>query len=277
MPLLLAALASATFGVADFLGGIATRRSSALSVVWASQVAAFVVVAAVSPFTADGLPPRTDMLWGAAAGVAGSFGLVIFYHALAVTRIGVAAPVAAVIGTSLPVVFGVVVGERPSALAWCGIVLALPAVAVLSGGSRAGAGSSRRAAVLGTVAGVAFALFGILVSRTGADSGLWPLTAARFASLAFAASVAGIRRRPLQPGADVWPLAAAVGLLDMTANALFLVAVRQEMLSLVAVIMSLYPVTTIALAHRVLGERVSRRQWSGFSIALLAAVAIALG
>lgn len=277
MPLLLAALSSATFGVADFLGGLATRRASAVQVVWASQWVALVAVTAVAPWTANGVAAAPDLLWGAAGGVAGAFGLVVFYHALAVTRIGVAAPVAAVIGTALPVAFGVVIGERPALLGWIGIAMALPAVAVLAGGSRAGSGTTRRAAALGTVAGAAFALVAILLSRTGADSGLWPLVAARVASVGLVTAVALVRRKALRPGGSVWPLAAAVGILDMTANVLFLVAVRQELLSLVAVIMAMYPVTTIALARRVLAEPITRRQWAGFSLALVAVVAIAAG
>lgn len=276
MALFLAALSSATFGVADFVGGFATRRAPAASVVWGSHVVALAAVAALAPFTLDGAPPGVDLAWGAAGGVAGSIGLVIFYHALATTRIGVAAPLAAIVGTVLPVVFGVFIGERPGLLAWVGIVAAIPAVAVLAGGSGGGAGPVRRAAVLGAAAGVAFALFGILVSRTGTDSGLWPLVGARSASLVFlTAFTLGRGRAPAPEGA--WGLSALAGVLDITANVFFLVAVRQELLSLVVVIMSLYPVTTIALARAVLGERITPRQWLGLMVAAAAVAAIALG
>lgn len=276
MPLFLAALSSATFGVADFVGGFATRRAPAVSVVWGSHVVALTAVAILAPLTASGAPPQEDLLWGAAGGVAGSIGLVVFYHALATTRIGVAAPVAAIVGTALPVAFGVFIGERPTPLAWAGILAAVPAVAVLAGGSRAGGGTPARAAGLGAAAGVAFALFGILVSRTGADSGLWPLAGARVASLIFLSAAAMAQRRAPSPE-GAWGLSALAGVLDITANVFFLLAVRQELLSLVVVIMSLYPVTTIALARVVLDERVSRRQWIGLVVAATAVVTIALG
>ncbi|HEX5630932.1 MAG TPA: DMT family transporter [Acidimicrobiia bacterium] len=277
MPLVLAGLSSLVFGIADFAGGLATRRAPAITVVWGAQVVGLAAIAAVAPMFSTGAAGGGPLLWGAGAGAAGAIGLVLLYHALATTRISVAAPVAAVVGTTLPILFGVVIGERPAPLAWVGMVLAVPAVVLLSSSGRRDAGSTRQAALLGALAGVAFAMFGILISRTGTDSGMWPLVAARTASVVLLGVGALAWRRPLVAPRSTWGLMALSALLDIAGNVLFLLAVRRELLSLVAVIMSLYPAATIALARIVLGERVIRHQWSGLLLGAAAVVLIALG
>ncbi|HAX82777.1 MAG TPA: EamA/RhaT family transporter [Actinobacteria bacterium] len=276
MPLLLAGLSSLAFGVADFVGGFVTRRAAAITVVWGGQVVGLAAVAAVAPAFSSGFAADPSLLWGAGAGAAGSLGLVVFYHALATTRISVAAPVAAVVGTALPVLFGVAIGERPAPIAWAGMLLAIPAVVSLSA-SRRDSGPVVRAAWLGAIAGAAFACFGILISRTGSDSGMWPLVAARVASVITLGVGALAWGRPVIAPRVHWPLITVSALLDIAGNVLFLVAVRRELLSLVAVIMSLYPATTLALARIVLGERLTGRQWVGVTLAAGAVVLIALG
>lgn len=278
MPLLLAAFASVTFGVADFVGGFATRRTPAVTVVAGSHVIALGAILALGPFFGQGFPPASDLAWGFAGGMAGSVGLAVFYHALATTRIGVAAPVASVVSTAVPVLFGIVTGERPAAIAWVGILLAIPAMLLLpaTGSADPSGLKGHRAAVLGAIAGVGFGLFGIFMSLTGAESGLWPLAGARFGSLALMAVVVAVMKVPFLPGRAAWPAVAGAGVLDMAANVLFLLAIRQELLSLVAVIMSFYPASTIALARVVLGERTVSRQLLGLGLAGVAVTLIAI-
>jgi drug/metabolite transporter (DMT)-like permease len=276
MPLLLAGLASIVFGVADFVGGFVTRRAPAITVVWGSQLLSLGAVVALAPFFSDGIAAGSSLGWGAAAGAAGAFGLVIFYHALATTRVAVVASVAAVVGTAAPVLFGVVIGERPAPVAWAGMALAIPALLLLPSGER-DSGRADRAVWLGIITGVCFALFGIMISRTGSESGLWPLAWARMASVVLLTVTALATGRPLLAPRPTWRFVAAAGLFDMAGNVLFLLAVRRELLSLVAVIMSLYPVSTIALARLVFGERVARRQIAGLGVAALAVALIAAG
>jgi drug/metabolite transporter (DMT)-like permease len=278
MPFLLAGLASLSFGVGDFLGGLATRRSPAVSIVVTSQIVGGSGILVAAIVVSEGLASGIDFAWGATAGLAGGVGVVLLYHALATTRMSVTAPVTAVFGTASPVVFGIAIGERPSALAWSGIALGLAAIVLmartpedpdsdLSGGTRA--------VLLGATAGLAFGLFGILISRTGTDAGLWPLVAARVASLSLLTIVALMSRRPL-----IAPhgrgLAAWAGFLDMAANVMYLVAVRQELLSLITVIMAMYPVATVGLARFVLHEKIDRWQVAGFAIGAAAIVMIVL-
>jgi len=278
MPLLLAAFASLTFGVADFVGGMATRRSRAVTVVAGSHLIALGMIFGLGPFFSEGVPPFADLAWGFAAGLAGAVGLAVFYHALATTRIGVAAPVASVVSTLTPVLYGVVSGERPEALAWMGIVLAIPAMLLIPATESADPHGRKghRAAVLGAIAGLGFGLFGILISLTSVESGLWPLAGSRVGSLALMAVLVPMMKARYLPEREAWPAVATAGILDMTANVLFLLAVREELLSLVAVIMSFYPASTIVLARVVLGERTVRRQLGGLALAAVAVTLIAV-
>jgi drug/metabolite transporter (DMT)-like permease len=277
MPFLLAGLSSLTFGVADFFGGLASRRSPVVSVVLLSQLVAGSGVLVVAPFLAA-VPGASDFAWGAAAGIAGSVGLVLFYHALATTRIGVTAPVAAVMGTATPVLFGIWDGERPGSLAWVGMVLALVAIVLIalpSGEESSDLVGGWRAVTYGGVAGVAFGLFGVFISRTSDASGLWPLVGSRGASVLILFLVVLALRKPIIP-TEARGLSIGAGSLDMVANVMFLVAIRQELLSLVAVIMAMYPASTISLARFVLQERIGRVQIGGLALGAIGVTLIVL-
>ncbi|WKZ83315.1 MAG: DMT family transporter [Acidimicrobiia bacterium] len=279
MPLLLAGLSSLAFGVADFFGALATRRMAAVTVVIGSHVVALVAIFAAAPLFSEGSPGWGSLGWGAAGGVFGAAGLVVFYHALATTRVGVAAPAAAVVGTVVPVVFGLLIGERPGWAAALGMALAVPALILLPSGDGTAAvrATALRAGMLGGIAGLGFGLFGILISRTGDSSGVWPLAGARVASLALMALVALVAGRPLLPEGRSWGVVGAAGLLDIAANVLFLVAVRQELLSLVVVVMAFYPAVTIALARVFFGERTVAKQRLGLVLAAGSILMITLG
>lgn len=277
MPFLLAGLSSLTFGVADFLGGLASRRSPVVSVVLLSQMVAGTGIVIAAPFSAA-VPGASDFAWGAAAGIAGSVGLVLFYHALATTRIGVTAPVTAVFGTATPVGFGIWDGERPASLAWVGMVLALVAIVLIalpSGDESSDLVGGWRAVSYGAVAGVAFGLFGVFISRTSDASGLWPLVGSRGASVLMLFLVVLALRKPVIP-TEARGLSIGAGSLDMIANIMFLLAIRQELLSLVAVIMAMYPVSTISLARFVLHERIRRVQTGGLALGAIGVTLIVL-
>jgi drug/metabolite transporter (DMT)-like permease len=275
MPLLLAALSSLTFGVADFLGGLATRRAPAITVTVGVNAIGLVGVG-VAVLVVGGVATPADLLWGALAGICGSLGLVVYYHALATTRMSVAAPVAAVMGALAPVAFGVLVGERPSTLAWIGVALALPAVVLIGAGNRAtrAADTPGRAVMLGLTSGLLFGFFGIFLSRSATESGMFPLLGARAAALVLVATVALTWGRPLIAAGRSRTLMLWAGILDLMANIMFLIAVRLELLALVAVIMSMYPAATVGLARLVLKERVDRTQVVGMVLAVVALVVI---
>ena len=276
MPLIFATLSSVLWGVGDFAGALAARRAPAVTVVVGAHLIGLVGLAAAAPFFGDGFAPAADLGWGALAGLGGSIGIALLYHALAITRMSVTAPATAVVGTAVPVLFGLITGERPASLAWVGMVFAIPALLLIPARRRHGEASSVAALGYGVVVGVFLGLFGILISQTGSASGIWPLLAARLASVTLMAVVALTAHRPVVAPRPAWAFVVWAGVLDTAANVLFLLAVRAELLSLVAVIASLYPASTVVLARVVLGERVYLVQGIGMMLAVGAVALIAV-
>ena len=262
------------YGTADFLGGLASRRVVAVVVTLVSQCAGLVSLLIVLPVAHGTGPAGADLAWGAAGGLAGAVALVCFYWALAAGTMSVVAPLTAVVSAVVPVVTGLALGERPSAWALLGVALALPAIALIARETAEGHRRATRKVLLAALAaGAGFGFFFVALARTTGDSGLWPLVAARAASISLLALVVAVTgRRPAAARAALAMILTA-GVLDTTANALYLAAASRGLLSLVAVIAALYPASTVVLARVVLGERVQRWQLGGFA---LAAVAVAL-
>jgi drug/metabolite transporter (DMT)-like permease len=273
------ALASAVvYGAADFLGGLSSRRASAFGVVAVSQVVGLLALLVLLPWLGGPVGP-SDLAWGAAAGIAGAAGLVIFFRTLARGVMSVVAPVTAVTAAAVPVLVGLLGGNRIGPWAAAGIVLALAAVVLVSAEGGLSALRAARPASLAPAlaAGAAFGLFFVLLDRTSQDSGLTPLVAARLASVACVVVVALAGRQPLKVGRAVLPLVALSGVGDMTANALFLLATQQEgQLAITGVLASLYPVSTVVLAQVLLRERLAAAQLAGLGTAVAAVALITL-
>ncbi len=276
----LALAAALSYGAGDFLGAIATGRTkSALPVVAASSLAGVVLLLAIVPWF-DASPVGADFGWGAAGGVAGGVGVALFYRGLATGVMSVVAPVAAVTGAAVPVAAGLLLRERPSAVALVGVGLAISAVALLAveapGTREVVAGTSREALPLALGAGLGFGVFFVLLDRTGDEAGLWPLVASRSVTLVLAVGAALVIGQTVMPARGARRLSLGTGVFDMAANACFLIANRSGLLALVAVITSLYPASTIALAQLFLGERLARHQLVGVGVAVVAVVMIAI-
>jgi drug/metabolite transporter (DMT)-like permease len=274
----LLALASAVvYGAADFCGGLATRRATAFAVVALSQLAGLLALLALLPWL-GGEPTGADLAWGAASGVAGASGLVLFYGALAEGVMSVVAPVTAVSAAALPVLGGLVLGERIGPLAMAGIALALVAVVLVAAEDGLGSLRTARPASLppALAAGVAFGLFFVLLDRTARAAELSPLVAARVVSVLAVVVLARLAARSLSVPRAALPIVLLAGVGDMTANALFLLATQQGQLAITGVLASLYPVSTVVLAQLVLGERLRATQAAGLVTAGAAVVLIAL-
>jgi drug/metabolite transporter (DMT)-like permease len=274
----LAVLAAVSFGGADFLGGLATKRAESPSgVVAGVAVFGLVPLLALAPITDGGSVPGGDLLWGGAAGVVGGLGVLVFYGALATGVMSVVAPATAITSALVPVAAGLALGEDPGRVPLAGVGVAVIAIALLSRGGPTGTSAKE---VMDTgllakavVAGLCFGTFYILLDRTHDSAGLWPLVATRAATIATMVIVGLALRQRLRLPSSARPAVLLGGILDAAANALFLAANRTGLLSLVAVIVSLYPASTIALAYTVLGERLQRRQMVGI---VMAAIAVAL-
>jgi drug/metabolite transporter (DMT)-like permease len=278
------ALASAlTYGAADFFGGFVTRRVPAIAVVLLSQLLGAVPMLVLLLLIPAERVTASDVWWGVAAGGAGATGVLLLYRALSVGRMSVVAPITAIEAASIPVVFGLVSGERPTPLALTGVIIALPAVALISSEAGSGAeepppasrGRPEIPEALG--AGLAFGVFFILLSKAGGDSGLWPLAGARTSALLLVGTLAALTSTSLRVPAGTLRTIAAAGALDVAANVLFLLATREGLLALVAVLTSMYPASTVLLARVVLGERWSRLQAGGLAAATVAVTLISIG
>jgi drug/metabolite transporter (DMT)-like permease len=220
-----------------------------------------------------------DLAWGAAAGLAGAAGLVVFFRTLARGVMRVVAPVTAVTTAAVPVLVGLLGGESIGPWALLGIALALTAVVLVSAEGGLSALRAARPASLAPplVAGSAFGLFFVLLDRTSADAGLTPLVTARLASVALVVVIAVTGRRSMRVGRPALPLVALSGVGDMSANALFLLATQQDaQLAIIGVLASLYPVSTVVLAQVVLRERLAAAQVTGLGTAVAPVVLITL-
>jgi drug/metabolite transporter (DMT)-like permease len=273
------ALASAVvYGASDFLGGLASRRTSVFGVVAMSQLVGLVALVALLPWL-GGPVDGADLAWGAAAGLAGAAGLVVFFRTLAAGVMSVVAPVTALTAAAIPVLVGLLGGDTIGTWAAAGIALALLAVVLVSAESGLAALRAARPAALAPalLAGTMFGLFFVLLDRTSADAGLTPLVAARTASVGLVVAIAVVSRQSLRVTRAALPLVAVSGVGDMTANALFLLATQADgQLAITGVLASLYPVSTVVLAQVVLRERLVGAQVAGLLAAAAAVVLITL-
>jgi drug/metabolite transporter (DMT)-like permease len=285
MALILALLSAAFYGTADFLGGFAARRAPALATTVFAQGVGFLVVVLAMPLFPSQRPSAPEMVWGIGAGLTGGLGVALLYYGFAVGRVSVVAPVTAVCSIAIPVLVAIALGERPGALALSGIVVAVASVALISrhedpAGTPVGhdgdgrPGARDRSLAIGLASGAAIGAFFVCLARAGSASGLWPLLIARAASTLALAGAAVVARVPLAVPRVALPIVIACGALDMLANALYLVAVREGPLGLVATLASLYPASTVLLARVVLGERLRPVQSVGLACAGAAIVLI---
>ena len=265
----LALPAAVGFGVADFAGGLATRRASGTLAVIA--VAQFAGAAALLPalILLPGRPSAAAAGVGALAGLAGSCGLVWYFRGLARGPMGVVAPLSALTSAGLPLLVGVTAGESTSPATVCGIAVALLAIALATAGTRRDRAATG-GLLLGIGSGIGFGLFFVALNATPPDSGLWPLLAAKVASVVVFGSLLLARRSSSEATWRRFGLILLSGAADMVANVLFLLATRQGALSVSAVLVSLYPVVVVALARFVLRERLTWLQATSVALALTA-------
>jgi drug/metabolite transporter (DMT)-like permease len=287
MPIALALAAALVYGASDFLGGLASRRTSTISVVVWSQGLGLLLLAVVVPL-AGGHALASDVAWGALCGVAGAAAIALLYRGLAIGTMGVVSPISAVLGASIPLIFGVALrGERPSWFAYVGIAAALVAVVCVSAADRRDTepASCARTDIFppgvleAILAGVGFGAYFIALAQTRADAGMVPLLAARITSVALLVAGGLIFSGPaaVRVTRPALPIVLFCGTLDMSANVLYVLAAHHGLLAIIAVVTSLYPAATIGLAAIVLHERLGRLQWVGVALALGGVAAIAGG
>ena len=286
MPALLALVSAMVWGVADFVGGLASRRSTPLQTLVLTTPAGLVLVVPLALLV--GGDPRGSALPGVGSALFGSMGILLLYAALTIGPMGIVSPGAAVIGAAIPVVVGLLQGDRPGTAAYVGMVLAVVAIVTVGLEPQAPTDDSRhqkvstKALLLAIASGIGIGGFMAVISQAPDDSGLWSVVWARGTSTVIIAVLGGVvalrSRTPyLAPGRSIRVQALSAGVLDVGANALYVLALQIGLLSVVSVLGSLYPAATVLLARFVLAERLHLMQKVGMATAILAAALLALG
>lgn len=276
MAVVFALFAALSYGVSDFLGGFASRRRAAISVLLHSYPVGALLMIAMLPLFPGTLTLRTT-LFGIAGGAVGLVGVVLLYSALAIAPMNIVSPVTAVMTALLPLVVGVLSGERPGVGAWVGIVLGLAAVVLVSYTTddhphgRVG----WKPLTMALLAGVGFGSYFVFLAKADSDSGMWPLVISRITSAALIVPLALAAGAFAALHGRVLLLAVIAGVLDAFANFFFLEASRHGLLSVASVITSLYPAGTVMLAAGVLKERTGRTQRVGLAMAVASIVLLA--
>lgn len=269
---------SLAWGVADFLGGLASRRRSVLSVLVVSQMVGLALLLPVVAVRGDGPPAAHHLLVAGTSAFVGVGALAAFYRGLAIGTIAVVAPISATAAV-VPVVAGLVGGERPGTLQIAGIVLAVGGVVLASReepeeGAR---GSWATGAGLALLSALGFGFFFVLIDSASEGDVFWALLSNRVVGVVMLVGLALALRPSLRLERTDARLVVGVGVFDVTANTSFALASTQGLVSVVGVCSSLYPVVTVLLARSVLGERVRAPQLAGVALALTGVVAIGAG
>ena len=271
----LALAANLGYGVSDFLGGLKSRTLPLLSVLLISQASALVIVAVVVAVSGEAAP--TDyLLYGALAGLSEALGVAALYRGLAVGTMSVVAP----LGATAPVVAvaaAAVQGEAPSAIQGSGIALAIAGIVLISAQEERSTGRVGPSVLFGLLTALGFGGFFVGMDAASEGSVPWALLAARCSSIVVFGLAFALRRRPLSLEARELPVLAGIGALIVAADSLYAIASTKGLLSVVAVLSSLYPVVTIALARLYLNERLGGVQRLGVPAALAGAAVVSLG
>jgi drug/metabolite transporter (DMT)-like permease len=274
---ILGLLVAASFGSGDFLGGLASRRAKTLAVLAVAQVAAVAVAIVVACAVGGGVDGH-DLEYGVAAGALNVVAIGCLYRGLAIGQMGQVAPVAAVIGAVIPVVWGVVRGETLSPAEVVGIVLAVLAGWLLSSepGS-AGASALGPAVLLAVAAGIGFGVSLVLFAAASHQGGMWPALGARGAACVLVWIALAVRREGRSLSQVPKVEASMAGVLDVGATMILLVTLKTHLTAVIAPIASLAPGFTAGHAWWYLHERISRVQLIGLLVALVGLALIAVG
>jgi uncharacterized membrane protein len=279
MSLLLGLVVAASFGSGDFLGGLASTHARTIAVLVTVQVCALIGAVTVAVI-AGGDPHGGDFALGALGGVLNVTALGCLYQGLAIGRAGVVAPMAAVVGAVIPVVWGLASGENPANAALVGVVLAVVAAGLISverAEHPTADASGRSALALALAAGVGFGFSFVCYGNTRDASEFWPVFSGRVAAVIAVVAVAlALRISPVLHG-SARGQAVVAGFLDVGATALLLVAIRDGLFATVAPVAALAPAFTVGHAWWYLRERPTRIQLVGLVIALTGLVLIAAG
>ena len=276
MAALLALIASLTWGVADYMGGIASRKASPTQVLVVAYPSGAVIITLMAFLAVPGEFSSDAALWGVLAGSIGALAVALLYIALSRGPMGVVSPITAVMSGAVPTAVGLLNGERLTLLGITGIALAALAVILVSREKGEHVKVAPSTILISIASGSAIGLYLSALSLAPEESGIWAATVGRWTSSILVAVVVFAVIKNFTRNGFPWMLAIVSGFLDATANAVFQLASQRGLLSIVAVLGSLYPATTALLARFLIQKRLSRIQIVGVLLAFLAAALLAL-
>jgi drug/metabolite transporter (DMT)-like permease len=269
-------LSAATWGAGDFLGGIASKRTTPYRVLFLAELAGMIPFTVLALLLREPMPSTGDMLIGAGSSLLGLMGLLFLYRALASGQMTIAAPVSAVFAALIPVVFGFFALGLPSTPTLIGFAVAFAAVWLISQTDMTNWRISLWDLRLALFSGFFFGLYFLTLHRATLNAFFWPLAAARFAGFIALGLYALIARQPALPPREIWGLSVVNGILDIGGNAFYVLAAQTGRLDVAAVLSALYPASTVLLAGIFLKERITWLQAVGVLLAFIAIILFTL-
>jgi len=271
---LFALLAASTWGAGDFSGGIASKRTNALSVVILAHISSLLLLIVLIIILHEPVPTTNVWVWGGIAGLCGAIGLVLLYSSLANGKMSIAAPISAVVAAGVPVVAAAFTSGLPANIVLCGFGFVLAAIWLISSGNN----MTMDLALLQKpiIAGFAFGFFFLCLHQASIQSVLYPLVAVRIVSISSTLIYAQITHQAVFPTRDSINPILISGILDTIGNGAYAISAQTGRVDISAVLGSLYPASTVILAWIVLKEHISRKQILGVAASLTAIILITI-
>ncbi|MDC7124693.1 MAG: EamA family transporter [Spirochaetales bacterium] len=277
MVIIYALLSAAAYGTADFMGGFSSRKNAVTTTAIWTQLTGLIMAAIAALILGSTNVGLVDILWGIASGFSGVTGLLILYKGLSCGKVSIVSPSAALAGAIIPVIFGLLIGERPPILTWIGIAFSIPAIIFLSWEKGEKEDHTIKSLQYGLLAGTFFGGFFILLSQTSETSGMWPLAAAKFGSLLLSFSILLFRKNKICLEKGTRKLTILSGIIDMAANIFYLLASRTGYLIIAVVLSALYPAPTVILQRLFIHEKLTFIRIVGIILSITGAALIGIG
>lgn len=263
------------FGTADFIGGFTSKKLNSFSVLLISYMASLPFLFVLGVFQKAPLPPSYSLMAGALAGGCAMFAMGIFYRALATNRMGVVAPVTALVSAALPVLFGTMIEGLPTVFQIIGFILGFIAIWFLSANGSI-AGISLRDLSGPILAGIFFGLYFVIMDQAVKQSIIWPLVASRTSGLLLLITALLTTRKISIPAIHKALLPLLSGFFDAAGGLFFALAATHGRLDIAGVLTAMYPAVTVLMAWVILKETLKKAQLLGLFAALVALAMIAV-
>jgi drug/metabolite transporter (DMT)-like permease len=276
LPIIYGLISSTAWGTADFIGGLVSKRTSPIRVLYLAEIASFIPFIVLAIILREQIPPAADLLIGALASILGLIGLVFLYRSLADGQMTIAAPVSALFAAFIPVIFGFFTLGLPSTATMIGFGLAFLAVWLISQTDTTNWRFNISDLRLPLLSGLFFGFYFIAIHKATLNAFFWPLATARFAGFAALGFYALMMRQSAMPPRETWTLCIINGLIDIAGNGFYVLAAQTGRIDVAAVLGALYPASTVLLAWIILKERISKTQMLGIILAFVAIVMFTL-